>query len=65
MTKTQDELESELIANLADTLCLAVENLDAETIIRCIRTVLENDVGYHVDRLNKYSALLDSIRPVA
>ncbi len=65
MTKTQDELESELIANLADTLCLAVENLDAETIIRCIRTVLETDVGYHADRLNKYSALLDSIRPVA
>jgi hypothetical protein len=64
MNKTQEQLEIELMGHLADTLCLAVEELDAQTIVRCLRAVLEEDVSHHADRLEKYKTLLDSIRPV-
>jgi hypothetical protein len=53
--------EQELIESLAESFSIAIEFLDAETIIKCIKVALENDKKYYEENYNKYVFMLQKI----
>lgn len=64
MTTEKNELalaESELIEALAESFSIAVESLDAETIVRCIKAALADDKKHYETIFNKYNAIEDSL----
>lgn len=58
----QSKLEQELIDDLADTLCMAVEDLDAQTIIRCIKAAIGDLANGHQKQLTLLNQLDEAIR---
>lgn len=56
--------EDELIEDLADSFTVATEFLDAQTIIKCIKIVLERDKEYYQSMLTKYQTIENSISSI-
>lgn len=57
----KEQAEKDLVEQLADSLCEAVEYLDAQTIIKCIKVALSDLQGYHENELAKLKEINDSI----
>lgn len=53
--------ENELIESLAESFSIAVEFLDAQTIISCIKVALARDKEYYKTTFDKYEAIENSI----
>lgn len=54
--------EQELIECLADSFTVATEYLDSETIIKCLKAALSQDLEYHSKMSGIYRDLKNAIR---
>jgi hypothetical protein len=53
--------EQELIEELAECFVVATEFLDSETIIKCLRAALSQDLEYHTKLVDTYRGIASAI----
>jgi hypothetical protein len=53
--------EQELIESLAESFCVATEFLDSQTIIKCLRAALRQDVEHYQEVLQKYTDVYNAV----
>jgi len=53
--------EQDLIEALADSFCVATEFLDSETIIKCLKAALRQDVEHYTGVLQKYTDIYNAV----
>lgn len=59
---TDSIYENDLIEALADSFSMAVEFLDADTIVKCLKIVLEKDLNYYESMYKKYKIIASKIQ---
>lgn len=53
--------ETRLIEDLRDSFCVAVEQLDAQTIVKCIQVALEVDAEHYAKQAEIYTTVLQAV----
>jgi hypothetical protein len=53
--------ETRLIEALRDSFCEAVEELDAQTIVKCIQSALQVDAEHYTKQAETYTTILQAV----
>lgn len=53
--------ETQLIEDLRDSFCVAVEQLDAQTIVKCIKVALQVDAEHYTKQAETYTTILQAV----